>query len=121
MRSLLVLLLTAGVVFAAGESYSGRWESSQNGSGGTLKMKLTPEADVSFTIGDQNVKTKVASSKVTGDQFDIEYDFQLMGYNLRSHAKGTITGDKMKATYQTKSLDDGSIVDSGTFEGGVAK
>jgi hypothetical protein len=117
----LLLLLTATVVFVAGETYSGKWASNQNGSGGTFKMKLTPEPDVSFTIGDQDFKTKVVSSKVTGDQFDIEYDFEAAGYHLRSHAKGTIKGDKIQATYDSKNVDDGSVVDSGSMDGTVVK
>ena len=120
MRHLL-LLLSATLLFAAGETYSGKWASNQNGSGGTLRMKLTPQPDVMFTLGEQDVKTKVSSNKVSADQFDIEYDFELSGYRLRSHAKGTIKDGKIQATYETKSLDDGSAVDTGTFEATAAK
>jgi hypothetical protein len=84
-------------------------------------MRLTPEPDVMFTLGDQDVKTKVSSSKVSRDQFDIEYDFELSGYKLRSHAKGTVKGDKLQATYETKSLEDGSPVDAGALEATAGK
>ena len=116
-----LLLMTCSLLMAAGETFTGKWASSQNGSGGTLRMKLTPEPEVSFTIGGEDVKTKVSSSKITGENFDIEYDFEVQGYRLRSHAKGTIKGDKMQATYDTKSLDDGSVVDAGSFDGTAAK
>src|SRR6476619_43034 len=116
-----LLLLSCSLLMAADETYTGKWASSQSGSVGTLRMKLTPQPDVSFTLNGEEVKTKVSSSKVTGENFDLEYEFQAEGYKLRSHVKGTIKDDKVKATYETTLLDDGSIVDSGTFEGAAAK
>ena len=121
MKYVLLLLLSCSLLMAADETFTGKWASSQNGSGGTLRMKLTPQPDVSFTLGGEEVKTKVTSSKVTGENFDLEYDFEAQGYKLRSHVKGTIKGDKAQAAYETTLLDDGSIVDSGSFEGAAAK
>lgn len=120
MRLLIAILVCAATVLAAGSVYSGNWASSQNDGSGSMRVQLKPEPQVSFTLGGQNVPTKIVKFAQNGDAFDVEYDFVIEGYHLRSHATGTIKGDKLQAKYETKSLEDGSTVDAGTMEA-VAK
>ena len=116
--AILAPVLVISLVGAEG-LWSGMWSSSRNSSGGEIRIKLKPEPEVTFTINDREVKTKIASQKIAEDSFTLDYDFDLSGYHLRSSLTGSIKGSTGEGTYKTKSLADGSQVDEGTFQVGA--
>lgn len=115
MRLAFLVTGLAAMLIAAGV-WNGKWSSSQNENGGEIRITLEPEAQVVFTLSGREVKTKIASQKKDGSSFSLEYDFDLEGYRLRSSLTGKIQGEAAEGTYRTKSLDDASAVDSGTFQ-----
>lgn len=127
--SLLVLstLVFSGLAVAAMSAgqYSGTWTGMQ--SDGTIKIVLAPAAaqgewtaDVSFTLGDQEVKCKTVRIKVDGDKIDLAYEFNIGGLQATSTVAGKFDGPKLEGTYSTKSAE-GAAVDQGTFKTSLVK
>jgi hypothetical protein len=114
------LLSVAVFAFAipAGK-YSGTWTGTQ--SDGTIKIALAQAAkgdwtaDVSFTLGEQDVKCKTVSIKVEGDRLDLAYEFNVGGLQATSTVVGKFDSGKLEGTYTTKSAE-GAAVDQGTFK-----
>ena len=120
MRTTLLLLATVLCVAAAGVAgtYKGSWSGAASGDF-RLKLEQTDgewKADIVFTMGTDEVKTKIKSVKVDGDKVDIVYDFDLQGNALESTVAGQLTGKTMEGTYKTKTVADGSPVDEGTWK-----
>src|SRR5579859_2555300 len=134
MRRLISLLLLScvslsslsSVAFAyaglAGK-YTGTWSGAQ--SEGKIKVALaqaedTWTADVSFTLGDQEVKCTTVSVKVDGEKLVIVYDFSVSGLEAESTITGQLKGASLEGTYSTKGAD-GSHVDDGTWKASIEK
>lgn len=128
MRKLILLLLFSSLALAAASpagKYSGSWTGAT--SDGGIKIELIKpsgadwDANVSFTMGGQEVKCKTASVKVDGSKLELVYDFTLgADLQLRSTATGTIDGEKMEGAYTTRSSD-GNTVDQGTWKVALEK
>jgi hypothetical protein len=99
--------------------YSGTWVGQQ--SDGGIKIALATAAsgewtaDVSFTLGEQEVKCKTVHIKVDGDKLDLAYEFNVGGLQATSTVVGKFDGAKLEGTYSTKSSE-GAAVDQGTFK-----
>src|SRR5258708_27093776 len=103
MRRLISLLLlfclslsSAAFAYAglAGK-YVGTWNGAQ--SEGTIKVALAQAkgawtADVSFTLGDQEVKCTTVSVKVDGEKVVVVYDFSVSGLEAESTITGQLKG-----------------------------
>ena len=96
-------------------------------SDGTIKIVLTPAqtgadwlADVSFTLGDQEVKCKTVRVKIDGEKLDLAYEFNISGLQATSTVVGKFDGSKLEGTYNTKSSE-GAAVDQGTFKTALTK
>lgn len=118
----IALCLAATVCLLAADmagSYKGSWSGGANGD---FRITLTPadngeyKADIVFTMGTDEVKTKVKSVKVEGSKLDVVYDFDLQGNALESTVTGQLTGKTLEGTYKTKAVGDGSPVDEGTWK-----
>jgi hypothetical protein len=128
MRKLILLLLFTSLALAAAGpagKYSGTWAGAT--SDGGIKIELLKpssgnwDANVSFTMGGQEVKCKTASVKVDGSKLELVYDFNLgADIQLRSTVTGTIDGEKMEGAYTTRS-GDGNTVDQGTWKVSLEK
>jgi hypothetical protein len=101
----------------AASAWKGKWSSENSGNSGDIQIALKPEPRVSFTLSGQEVPCTVVSSKSDGENVEIAYDFNLQGYKLRSSLKGTVKDGKLQGKYTTTTVEDGSAVDSGSFEG----
>lgn len=117
-----VLCLAAMLCLVAADlagTYKGSWSGGANGD---FRITLEPagsgewKADIVFTMGIDEVKTKVKSVKVDGSKLDVVYDFDLQGNALESTVTGQLTGKTLEGTYKTKAVADGSPVDEGTWK-----
>src|SRR5205814_4779345 len=72
-------------------------------------------AEVSFTLGDQEVKCTIVSVKVDGEKLVVVYDFSVSGLQAESTITGQLKGSTLEGTYSTKGAD-GSHVDDGTWK-----
>ena len=111
-----VLLFAAALAFAADGPFAGKWTSTRSDSNGNISITLKPEPAVMFTLNGAEVKTTVSNAKITDDSFEMDWDFTLDGYNLRSTAKATVKGEKIEGQYRTRVRDDGNTIDEGKFE-----
>jgi len=126
MRKAAVLL--AGLLFVSAfasaadlsGTYKGTWTGGQANGDITVTFRSdggeTPKADVSFTIGGQDVKCNVTSVKVDGSKVELVYEFDVGDTKLQSTVSGQVNGKAMEGSYKTKSLADGSAVDEGTWK-----
>ncbi len=122
-RYALIALLGTCLLMAdplAGGKYTGKWEGASGGSG-DFRMTLTPAeegkwtANISFSLGGQEVKCTVKSLSVDGSKLRAVYSFDLQGNQLESTIEGEMTGAKLGGKYTTKTAGDGSAVDEGTW------
>jgi hypothetical protein len=119
---LLTLLLTASAADSplAGR-YAGDWKSNGGGGNGTFHLSLAPgsegawKCEVSFALAGADVKTTMREVKVDQSKLEAAYDFDLMGNVLRSHIKGELKGNGIEGSYQTTTVDGGSVVDDGIW------
>lgn len=119
--ALFTLSLSLSADPLAGGKYTGKWEGTSGGSG-DFRMTLTPAdagkwtAEVSFTLGGQDVKCTVKSISVTDSKLQVVYTFDLQGNVLESTVEGALTGKKLGGKYKTRAVGDGTAVDEGTWE-----
>src|SRR5688572_5358660 len=115
MRVLIVLFALICILFAAGDRFAGDWSSGQNDASGKIDIKLSEPAAVTFTLQNQEVKTKVLSVKKEAKGVQVRYEFDLEGRKVVSTLTGEILGSKCAGRYQTTPSDSDGIVDSGKF------
>jgi hypothetical protein len=100
-------------------TYKGTWSGGQASGDITMTLRTVdgaPKAEVSFSLGGQDIKCNVTSLKVDGSKIEISYNFDLGDTKLQSTATGQLNGKTLEGTYTTKSLADGSAVDEGTWK-----
>ena len=123
MRHLMLCFVASFLLFAAG--LNGTYKGTYSGSAGTsgdFVVSLTQaesgewKSEVTFTLGGQDVKTKVTSLKVDGGKLAIVYEFDLQGTVLESTVTGELNGGSLAGDYHTKVVADGSAVDEGTWK-----
>ncbi len=106
----------ATILAFAADSYNGKWTSDGSGNGGGIRITLKPQPKVVFTLSGQDVECTNVTSKVDAESIEVAYDFILQGYKLRSTLKGTVKDGRVEGKYNTTAIEDGTAVDSGTFE-----
>lgn len=115
---LLIAGMLAGQEGLSAGTYKGQWSGASGG--GDIHMtfrasaegKLTPE--VGFTLGGQEVASKVLSFKSDGAKFTMVYEFDAQGNMLQSAIEATVKGKTIEGTYKTTAGD--QAVDSGTWK-----
>jgi hypothetical protein len=101
-------------------TYKGKWEGA-SGASGDFEMTLTPDGDafkptVTFTLGSEEVKTKVNAWKIGDGKLSIRYSFELQGNAAESTVEGAVKSDGTVAgTYKTKLLPEGGDIDTGSW------
>lgn len=122
MRKLLLLLIVTLIQLGAQTApgtYTGSWSG---GASGDFRLTLTEadkgdwKADVVFTMGTDEVKTKVTSVKVEGNKITVIYQYDLQGTQLQSNITGEFKGKTIEGTYKATTVGDGSAVDEGTWK-----
>jgi hypothetical protein len=127
LNILLVLLLVPVLALATASpagKYTGTWVGQQSDGGISIALAQSAQgewtADVSFTLGGQEVKCKTVRIKVDGDKLDLAYEFNLGGLQATSTVAGKFDGDRLEGKYSTRSAE-GADVDQGTFKTALAK
>jgi hypothetical protein len=121
--TLVLLAVSAAALFGEGlaGSYKGSWSGS-SGASGDFRITLSSagegqwKAEVTFSFSGEDVKTKVTSVDVDGDQVKIVYQFDLQDNKLESTVRGRLNGKTLEGTYNTKAVADGSAVDDGSWK-----
>ncbi|HEY6273364.1 MAG TPA: hypothetical protein VIX19_15395 [Terriglobales bacterium] len=119
---ILVPVLALAVTSPAGK-YAGTWVGQQSDGGINIVLAQAAgdwTADVSFTLGGQEVKCKTVRIKVDGTNLDLAYEFNVGGLQATSTVTGKFDGDKLEGKYSTKSAE-GADVDQGTFKTTLTK
>ncbi|MBI3473670.1 MAG: hypothetical protein HY013_20130 [Candidatus Solibacter usitatus] len=123
MRTLLGLLLIGAALAADSQisgTYSGAWTGST--AGGSFEMIFTkgegskPACEVTFGLGDNQVKTTVKRLVVEGAKVEVTYEFDLGGNKLESTVNGELSGDTLAGKYKTKTVPEGNPVDEGEWK-----
>ncbi len=101
-------------------TYTGEW-SGASGASGTLRLALLEaggrwDCQVTFTMGDQEVKTKMKSVKVEGSSFEVQYEFDLGGNLLESTLTGRLQGGMWEGNYRTVTVPERAPVDEGAWK-----
>jgi hypothetical protein len=128
MRTFMLCLVASFLLFAAGlaGTYKGTYSGSA-GASGDFVVSLTQaengewKSEVTFTLGGQDVKTKITSLKVDGSKVTIVYEFDLQGTALESTITGELNSGALGGDYHTKVVADGSAVDEGTWKATVGQ
>jgi hypothetical protein len=123
-----ILFLGSFCIFATGlaGTYKGTYSGS-SGASGEFVVSLTQaengewKSEVTFTLGAQDVKTKITSLKVDGSKVTIVYEFDLQGTALESTITGELNAGALAGDYHTKVVADGSAVDEGTWKATVGQ
>lgn len=123
MRAVILFLAAAAAMFADGVSgtYKGSYTGSAGASGDfVVSFNKADNGDwkseVTFTLGGENVKTKITSLQVDGSKVKVVYTFDLQGTALESTVTGELKGATLEGAYHTKVVTDGSAVDDGTWK-----
>jgi hypothetical protein len=120
MRKLFGLLFMT-IMFLAGADLAGDYKGTWTGAAsGDFHIKLSHpgdewKAEVTFTIGSDEVKTKIVSVKVDGNKLNLVYQYDLQGTQLQSAIVGELKDKKFEGTYKATTVADGSDVDEGTW------
>ncbi len=120
MRKLIGLLLFAVLMLSAADvagRYSGTWSGSASGD---FRLTLTHagddwKAEVTFTMGGEEVKTQMKSVKVDGNKVNLVYQYDLQGTQLQSAIVGELKDKSFQGTYKATTVDGGEDVDEGTW------
>ena len=119
------LLFLAATLILFGQGLAGTYKGSYSGSSGAsgdFVVSLTQaengewKSEVTFTLGGQDVKTKITSLKVDGSKLRIVYEFDLQGTVLESTITGELNAGTLAGDYHTKVVADGSAVDEGSWK-----
>jgi len=120
----LTFCFVLAAAFAAGlaGTYKGTYSGSAGASGDiVVALKQADDgawtSEVTFTLNEANVKTKVTSLKVDGAKVKIVYEFDLDGNGLESTLTGELKDALLAGDYHTRTTADGSAVDEGTWKG----
>lgn len=112
-------MLAAGLWGAdLGGTYKGTWTGAATGD---FVITLTMgaggswSAAVVFSMGSEEVKTKVTQVKVDGTKVTIVYEFDLQGNALVSAISGELKDNTLAGTYKTMTPS-GDAVDEGTWK-----
>lgn len=109
------------VMFLAGADLAGDYKGTWSGAAsGDFHIVLSHPGDewkaaVSFTMGGDEVHTKIISVKVDGNKLNLVYQYDLQGNQLQSAITGELKDKKLEGTYKATSVADGSAVDEGTW------
>jgi hypothetical protein len=102
--------------------FKGDWSSNNSGASGAIQLtvKSGPDAvrtsEAKFTLSGAEVKTKIRTLHIAGNDIEMSYEFANENEQLVSKLKGKLEGEKLFGTYQTTVSGGDEKVDEGTFK-----
>jgi predicted esterase len=99
--------------------YRGEWKGTAGS--GTFRLNVEPAAgggwkcDVTFALNGEELKTAMRQCEVSQSKLDVAYDFDALGFTLRSHTIGQWKAAGFEGTYRTTTTDGSTEVDQGTW------
>ncbi len=100
--------------------YKGDWTGSAANGGFSISLEAAAggawKCEVTFTLADAEVKTKVTMVRVEGAEIEARYEFDLGGNKLQSTLKGRLVENRLEGKYQTIALANNSPVDEGEWK-----
>lgn len=97
--------------------YKGKWEGMS--ASGEFEISLQQDgsewkAEVGFSLGDNAVPASVVFLKVSGENLEVKYVFELGGVKLQSHLTGSFQSTGFAGKYKTQTVADAMPVDEGS-------
>jgi hypothetical protein len=110
--------MTCALVLAQGAisdgTYRGDWTGASANGDFVLTVQSGAVQKVSFTLGGQEVASKIVSQKIDGTKIQAVYEFDLQGNKLQSAITGALKGKTIEGSYKTTAGD--QAVDEGTWK-----
>src|SRR5277367_2888370 len=104
MRAIAILLMAA--VLAPAQStigpgmYKGTYTGGAGGGDFRLKVSAGGKGEIGFTVGGEEVASKMISFKIDGASLTAVYEFDLQGNKLQSAITGTLKGKTIEGSYK---------------------
>jgi hypothetical protein len=120
MRAIALLLMAA--VLAPAQStigagtYKGTYSGGSGGGDFRLKVSADGKGEIGFTVGGEEVASKMVSFKIDGATLTAVYEFDLQGNKLQSAIQGALKGKTIEGTYKTTVAGADDAVDQGTWK-----
>lgn len=119
-RAIAVLMIAAALAPAQSKIAAGAYKGTYTGAAGGgdfhLKVGADGKAEIGFTVGGEEVASKVVSFKIDGASLTAVYEFDLQGNKLQSEIQGTLKGKTIEGSYKTTVSGAGDAVDQGTWK-----
>jgi hypothetical protein len=128
MKAFLLCLGAAALLIGAelAGRFKGDWSSDSSGSSGSIQLNVKPGPDpqnseATFTLSGSEVKTKIKTLRVAGNDLEMSYEFGIDSTPLISTLKGKLEGEKLSGSYRTTYVGRDEKVDEGTFKTTLVK
>jgi hypothetical protein len=120
MRAIAVLLMAAALAPAQSAIGAGTYKGTYSGGagGGDFRLKVSADGkgEIGFTVGGEEVASKMISFKIDGASLIAVYEFDLQGNKLQSAIQGTLKGKTIEGGYKTTAAGADDAVDQGTWK-----
>jgi hypothetical protein len=120
MRAIAVLLMAAALAPAQSAIGAGTYKGTYSGGAGGgdfhLKVSADGKGEIGFTVGGEEVASKMLSFKIDGASLIAVYEFDLQGNKLQSAIQGTLKGKTIEGSYKTTAAGADDAVDQGTWK-----
>ncbi|MGH9722399.1 MAG: hypothetical protein ACRD8O_19485 [Bryobacteraceae bacterium] len=97
-------------------AYTGSWSGAAGASGSFKMVVKDGKCEVTFGLGDTEVKTKTTHLELGDSKIEVKYEFDLGGNRLESTVTGKLTDKTLEGTYKTKAVGSGAQVDEGEWK-----
>jgi hypothetical protein len=120
MRAFAILLMAAALATAQSAigpgTYKGTYSGGAGGGDFQLKVSADGKGEIGFTVGGEEVPSKMISFKIDRASLTAVYEFDLQGNKLQSAIQGTLKGKTIEGSYKTTVAGADDAVDQGTWK-----
>jgi hypothetical protein len=112
--------MIAAVILVAADmsgTYTGSWNGASGASGSFRMVLKNKTCEVTFGLGDTEIKTKVTQVRIIKDtDIQVTYEFDLGGNRLESTINGKLSRNTLEGTYKTMAVGSDAHVDQGEWK-----
>jgi len=119
LRAITVLLMASAIAPAqtiGAGTYKGTYAGGSGGGDFRLTVRADGKGEFGFTVGGEEVASKMISFKIDGANLTAVYEFDLQGNKLQSAITGTLKGKTLEGSYKTTAAGADEAVDQGTWK-----